>query len=88
MSAFNEQVGGEHYKGCAIQPAEYNIRNRLGFIEGSVVKLVTRWELKGGIEDLEKARHLLALLIELKRKSPPVIHNSIGNPLGGGSSPK
>jgi hypothetical protein len=63
MSALNEQVGGDHYKKLAIQPAEYIHANGLGFFEGNVVKYVSRWRDKGGIEDLRKAQHYLALLI-------------------------
>jgi hypothetical protein len=69
MSALDTQVGGDHYKGRAIQPVQYIHANSLGFIEGSVVKYVTRWRDKGGVADLEKARHLLALLIELEAKA-------------------
>ena len=69
MSALDTQVGGNHYKGRAIQPVQYIHANGLGFIEGSVVKYVTRWRDKGGVADLEKARHLLALLIELEAKA-------------------
>lgn len=64
MSAFDRQEGGDHYKHLAIQPAEYSIRNRLGFAEGAVVKYVTRWRAKGGVDDLRKARHFIDLLIE------------------------
>jgi hypothetical protein len=58
------QVGGAHYKNMAIQPAVYNMANKLGFCEGNVVKYVSRWQVKNGIEDLKKARHYLDLLIE------------------------
>jgi len=58
------QVGGEHYKDLAIQPAEYAIANGLGFVEGAVVKYVSRWKKKGGVQDLKKARHFLDILIE------------------------
>lgn len=68
MSAFDTQEGGNHYKTMAIQPTEYCHRNRLGFIEGCVVKYVSRWRNKNGIEDLKKARHFLDLLIELEQK--------------------
>jgi uncharacterized protein DUF3310 len=64
--ALGRQVGGEHYKDLAIQPVEYIHRNGLGFIEGSVIKYVTRWRSKGGAEDLRKARHFLDLLIEME----------------------
>jgi hypothetical protein len=60
------QVGGDHYKKLAIQPAEYAQKNRLGFIEGCVIKYVTRWRDKGGVEDIKKAIHFLNLLIELE----------------------
>ena len=65
----DHQVGGDHYKGGPIQPVEFIQANGLGFIEGSVVKYVTRWRRKGGLQDLEKARHYLDLLIELETKS-------------------
>ena len=63
-SAFQKQEGGDHYKACPIQPAEFAIANGLGFVEGNVVKYVTRWKQKGGVEDLKKARHYLDMLIE------------------------
>jgi hypothetical protein len=71
-TALEDQVGGRHYKALAIQPAEYCQRNRIGFLEGCVVKYVTRWEAKGGIQDLRKARHCLEILIELREKEPTV----------------
>ena len=68
MSALNEQVGGGHYKDMAIQPVEYIHRNGLGFIEGCVIKYVSRWKQKNGLEDLKKAKHFLELLIELEKE--------------------
>lgn len=65
-SALSVQVDGNHYKKCAIQPVQYVHANGLGFIEGSVIKYVTRWRDKNGIRDLEKARHFIDLLIELE----------------------
>lgn len=66
--SLKDQVGGSHYKKLAIQPVEYIQKNGLGYIEGSVVKYVTRWREKGGVEDLEKARHFLSMLIEMESK--------------------
>lgn len=68
-SALSVQVDGDHYKKLAIQPVEYIHANKLGFIEGSVIKYVTRWRDKNGIRDLEKAKHFLDLLIELEGKN-------------------
>lgn len=60
------QVGGDHYKDLKIQPVEYIHANGIAFIEGSVIKYVTRWREKGGVKDLEKARHFIDILIALE----------------------
>ncbi len=64
--ALERQVGGNHYKSMAIQPIEYCHKNELGCIEASVVKYVSRYKDKGGKEDLEKAKHLIDLLIDFE----------------------
>lgn len=68
-SPLTTQVGGGHYKDMAIQPVEYITANNLGFVEGSVIKYVSRWRKKGGVDDLRKARHFIDLLIELETKN-------------------
>ena len=60
------QVGGSHYKGMAIQPVEYAHRNNLGPCEFAVVKYVSRWREKGGVQDLDKAIHFINLLKQLE----------------------
>ena len=62
------QVGGSHYRDMAIQPVEFIHRNGIGFIEGSVIKYVCRWRKKNGIEDLNKAKHFINLLIEMETR--------------------
>lgn len=62
------QVGGDHYKKLKIQPIEYIHANGIPFAEGSAIKYLTRWRDKGGIKDLEKARHFIDLLIELETR--------------------
>lgn len=66
MSALENQVGGGHYKGMAIQPVEYNQKNKLGFCESNVVKYISRWREKGGLADLKKAKHFIDLLIQIE----------------------
>lgn len=68
MSALERQVSGEHYKSLKIQPIEFIHANGIPFAEGSVIKYVMRWRDKGGLADLEKAKHFLEILIELERK--------------------
>lgn len=55
------QVGGAHYKTLAIQPTEFCQRNGLDFCIGSVLKYLTRWRSKNGIEDLRKAKHFVEI---------------------------
>ncbi len=65
-SSLEKQEGGSHYVKCAIQPIEYIHANRLGFIEGNIIKYITRWRDKNGIEDLKKIIHYCELLIDLE----------------------
>ena len=68
IRANEQQVGGAHYAVKAIQPWDYIIANNLGYLEGNIVKYVSRWKDKGGIEDLKKAQHYLQKLIETHDK--------------------
>lgn len=61
-----QQIGGDHYVKMAIQPVEFILKNNIGFAEGNVIKYVSRWREKGGVEDLKKARHYLDMLIEFE----------------------
>ena len=66
--ASTRQVGGAHYRDFAIQPAEFIHKNSIGFLEGNVIKYMSRWRAKGGLADLEKAKHYIDLLIELESR--------------------
>jgi hypothetical protein len=71
ITALGVQVGGGHYKGKAIQPVEYISANRLNFLEGCIIKRITRWRDKPADErfqDLEKIKHEVDLLIEMEGK--------------------
>ena len=67
-SANDTQVAGTHYKNKAIQPWDYIVSNNIGYLEGNVIKYVSRWKDKGGIDDLRKARHYLDKLIEVNNE--------------------
>ena len=69
MNALEKQVAGDHYKKLKIQPIEYIHANNIPFPEGCAIKYLTRWRDKGGIADLEKAKHFIELLIELEKKN-------------------
>ena len=59
MKSLETQIAGQHYKNQKIQPIEYILENKLPFIEGNIVKYITRWREKGGIEDLKKVSTML-----------------------------
>lgn len=60
---FKIQVGGNHYKSLKIQPVEYITANGLSFLEGNVVKYITRHKTKGGIADIKKVIHYCQLIL-------------------------
>lgn len=68
MSANDKQVGGTHYAEKAIQPWDYIVANKLGYLEGNVVKYISRWKEKGGVDDLRKVIHYTEKLIEVETK--------------------
>lgn len=66
MSALEIQEGGSHYKSMAIQPVEFITKNSIPYLEGNVIKYVSRHSAKNGIEDIKKAIHYLQLIAELQ----------------------
>ena len=62
----SEQIGGTHYNQFKIQPVTYIHENNLGFLAGNAIKYVTRYHLKNGKQDLQKAIHCIQMLIELE----------------------
>ncbi len=67
MSANDEQIGGRHYIDKPFQPWDFIVGNRMGFLEGNIIKYVSRYKEKNGLEDLIKASHYLDKLIEVTR---------------------
>lgn len=62
-----------HYAELKIQPIEYMRANFSkeefrGYLVGSVLKYISRFERKNGVEDLEKAKVFLCWLIESEGK--------------------
>lgn len=73
MSANNEQIGGTHYRDMDIQPwdamrAWMSPDQFCGYLLGTAIAYLARVNVdapgKGGIDDIEKARHVLAKLAE------------------------
>ena len=55
-----------------IEPIDFIMSNELGYCEGNVVKYISRYQDKGGVVDLKKARQYIDFLIqaELKKETP------------------
>jgi len=68
-TALGRQEGGDHYKDMPIQPVEFIHANSIPYLEGNVIKYVSRWRKKNGLADLEKAKHYIELLMDLERRS-------------------
>ena len=69
MSSFDRQIGGKHYLGWKIQPMEFFIANRIPTAEGDIIQYLLRH--KGNRkEDLNKAKHILDMLIESLDREP------------------
>jgi Protein of unknwon function (DUF3310) len=71
ISPLDVQVAGGHYKTKRIQPVEYIAANNLNFLEGCIVKRITRWRDKSAtdrFEDLQKIKHEVDLLIEMEKR--------------------
>lgn len=60
----------DHYECMVIQPIEYITANNLGFLEGNVIKYISRYKQKGGYQDLMKAKDYLEILMDDFRKNP------------------
>jgi len=61
---YNKQIGGSHYKDMKIQPSKFINDNKLLFAEGNAIKYICRHAHKGEVQDLEKAKHYIDMIIE------------------------
>lgn len=62
--ALDKQVGGNHYASMAIQPVEFITANNLTFLEGNVIKYISRHHAKNGADDVRKAIHYCELILK------------------------
>lgn len=69
MNVLDVQIGGQHYKNNAYQPVCFAVDMNFNFIQGNIVKYVTRYENKNGRQDLEKALHYACLGKQLRPKN-------------------
>ena len=61
------QVGGDHYTKKKIQPVEYIHANEMDYMDGAIVKYISRWRDKGGVKDLRKIKQFVDLIIKMNK---------------------
>ena len=58
----------KHYTNGKIEPIDFINANDLDYLEGNIIKYISRYKYKGGSEDLEKAEFYLRMLLQRERE--------------------
>lgn len=66
--SWDQQVAGGHYKTQPIQPMAYSMANGLDALQHTIIKYVSRFREKGGLQDLDKAIHCINMLKEWEQR--------------------
>tara|TARA_R100001086_G_C11814233_1_gene252394 strand:+ start:77 stop:283 length:207 start_codon:yes stop_codon:yes gene_type:complete len=59
----SDPINPKYYK-KGIETTKYILSHDMGFCEGNIIKYITRYKQKDGLQDLKKAKKYLELLIE------------------------
>ena len=68
MKNSTKQIGGTHYSSLAIQPVDYVMDNNPDYLQGNVIKYITRYKYKNGLEDLRKAKHYINMMMDREKE--------------------
>ena len=63
IKTMNDNINPTYYR-KGIETTDYIVSHSMNYLEGNIIKYVTRYKDKGGIEDLKKAEWYLARLIK------------------------
>lgn len=66
QTALDVQVDGNHYKTMKVQPVEFIYANSVPYMEGNIIKYISRHKSKNGAADVRKAIHYCQLILELE----------------------
>ena len=61
-----ENVSPDYYARYDIEPVSFIMRNQIPYAEGNVIKYVLRHDMKGGVEDIDKAIRYLEMIKDEK----------------------
>tara|TARA_R100000697_G_scaffold63519_1_gene76414 strand:- start:369 stop:779 length:411 start_codon:yes stop_codon:yes gene_type:complete len=63
----SDNINPTYYR-KGIETTDYIVSHSMNYLEGNIIKYVTRYKDKGGLEDLKKAKWYLARLIQEAEK--------------------
>ena len=67
LERLNKVNHPKHYTNGKIEPIDFINGNNMDYLEGNIIKYISRYKFKNGLEDLEKAKFYLNMLIERER---------------------
>lgn len=70
IKSLQTQVGASCYKDLVMQPIELIVKANLSYIQGNIVKYITRYKNKNDKQDIEKCIHYANLAIDLNNNGP------------------
>jgi len=59
-----DAIDPAHYRQGDIEVIDFIVDQDFNYCEGNVIKYLSRWRIKNGLEDLKKARWYINKLIE------------------------
>jgi hypothetical protein len=59
-----DKINPNHYKQGNIEVIDFILDQEMNYLEGNIIKYVSRYKRKNGLEDLEKARWYIEELID------------------------
>jgi len=59
-----DNINPNHYKQGSIEVIDFILDQKMSYLEGNIIKYVSRYKFKNGIEDLNKAKWYIEKLIE------------------------
>ena len=63
-----DKINPSYYRKGKIEVVDFILDQKMSYLEGSVIKYLTRWKEKNGIEDLEKAEWFLQKLMKIEER--------------------
>ncbi len=60
-----DKIDPAHYKQGNIEVIDFILDQKMNYIEGNIIKYVSRYKIKNGVEDLRKAQWYLKELIDV-----------------------